>query len=63
MAPVVTTEHIEEVQAEKGRDPSLPPNHPINAMSPWRKMGVVLSLGYAGMLCNFSAAIANVAFP
>jgi hypothetical protein len=45
-----------------GHDLSLPPNHPINALSKWRKMGIVISLSYAGMLTNFSIAIANVAF-
>ncbi|EJT49814.1 hypothetical protein A1Q1_01040 [Trichosporon asahii var. asahii CBS 2479] len=57
--------HVEEVQpvvAGKGRDPTLPPNHPINAFSPMRKMGIVLSLAYAGCLANFAIAICNVSF-
>lgn len=55
--------HVEEVQpVGKGRDPTLPPNHPINAFSPLRKTGIVLSLAYAGCLANFAIAICNVSF-
>lgn len=50
-------------RARTGRDPTLPDNHPINAMSKFRKEMIVISLAYAGFLCNFSIAICNVAFP
>lgn len=59
----MSASYVEEVQpVAKGRDPSLPPNHPINAFSPLRKMGIVLSLAYAGCLANFAIAICNVSF-
>ncbi|WVW83541.1 hypothetical protein I302_105562 [Kwoniella bestiolae CBS 10118] len=46
-----------------GKDPSLPDNHPINALGRWRKFFILLTLSYSGFLANFSVAIIQVAFP
>ncbi|WVQ61881.1 uncharacterized protein L199_000014 [Kwoniella botswanensis] len=46
-----------------GKDPSLPPNHPINALGKWRKFFILITLSYSGFLANFSVAIIQVAFP
>lgn len=37
----------------KGQDPSLSPNHPINALSPLRKGLILVTLSYCGFLANF----------
>jgi len=51
-------------QLEKdGRNPDLPPNHPINALSNWRKFGILATLSFSGFLGQFSVAIILVAFP
>jgi hypothetical protein len=36
-----------------GRDPTLPSNHPINALSSTRKLAILCVLTYAGFLANF----------
>ncbi|WWC90310.1 uncharacterized protein L201_005243 [Kwoniella dendrophila CBS 6074] len=46
-----------------GKDPNLPANHPVNALSKWRKFFILLTLSYSGFLANFSVAIIQVAFP
>lgn len=46
-----------------GKNPNLPPNHPVNALSPWRKEAILYILSYAAMLANFGIAITLVAFP
>ncbi|WWC61522.1 uncharacterized protein I303_104106 [Kwoniella dejecticola CBS 10117] len=51
------------VAHQDGRDPSLPANHPINALNKWRKFFILLTLSYSGFLANFSVAIIQVAFP
>ncbi|GAA6049562.1 hypothetical protein JCM3770_000849 [Rhodotorula araucariae] len=43
-------------------DPSVPPNHPINALSPLRKFLILATLSYSGFLANFSVAIIQCAF-
>jgi len=39
---------------ESGKNPALPPNHPINALSPTRKWLILVTLSYAGLLGNFA---------
>ncbi|KAE8541563.1 hypothetical protein D1P53_002926 [Cryptococcus gattii VGV] len=46
-----------------GRDPSLPANHPVNALSAMRKFFILCILSYSGFLANFGIAIIQVAFP
>lgn len=46
-----------------GRNPDLPANHPINALSKWRKFGILVALSFSGFLGQFSVAIILVAFP
>ncbi|BGP44660.1 hypothetical protein JCM10450v2_000474 [Rhodotorula kratochvilovae] len=48
--------------ARSDSDPSLPPNHPINALSPLRKFLILTTLSYSGFLANFSVAIIQCAF-
>jgi len=60
-------DHDHEVSPEwdmikHGKNPNLPPNHPVNALSPWRKAYILGALAYAGMLANFSIAITQTAF-
>lgn len=45
-----------------GRDPLLPANHPVNALSKMRKLAILCTLSYAGFLANFSIAITQCAF-
>ncbi|TXT06171.1 hypothetical protein VHUM_03644 [Vanrija humicola] len=40
-----------------GRNPDLPPNHPINALSNWRKAGILASLCYCTFLNIFVVTI------
>jgi len=37
----------------KDRDPTLPDNHPINALGDWRKFFILCTLAYSGFLANF----------
>lgn len=46
-----------------GHDPTLPANHPINALSPIRKLAILGILSFAAFLANYSAAAFLVAFP
>jgi hypothetical protein len=46
-----------------GRNPDLPPNHPINALSNWRKFGILATLSFSGFLGQFAVAIILVSFP
>ncbi|KAM0756080.1 MFS general substrate transporter [Meredithblackwellia eburnea MCA 4105] len=46
-----------------GRDTSLPPNHPINQLSPFRKTLILCILSFCGFLANYSIAAIQVAFP
>lgn len=48
---------------KQGKNPNLPPNHPVNALSPWRKEALLWTLSYCGALANFGIAIVMVAFP
>lgn len=43
-------------------DPTLPPNHPINAFSASKKFGILVTLSFAGFLANYSAAAMQTAF-
>jgi len=51
-----------ESAVRDGRDPTLPPNHPINAFSKWKKLGILITLSFSGFLANYSAAAFQVAF-
>ncbi|KLT40406.1 MFS general substrate transporter [Cutaneotrichosporon oleaginosum] len=48
---------------QAGRNPDLPPNHPINALSNAHKMAILATLSFSGCLMNFIIAIVLVAFP
>lgn len=37
----------------KDRDPTLPGNHPINALGEWHKSFILCTLAYSGFLANF----------
>ena len=37
-----------------GRDPTLPANHPVNALSDRRKLAMLCTLSFAGLLANFA---------
>lgn len=50
-------------EEKAGRNPDLPANHPINALSKWRKFGILVTLAFSGWLGQFSVAIILVAFP
>lgn len=55
---------VAHYEAERGgRNPDLPPNHPINALSGFRKFMILVSLSFSGFLGQFTAAIILVAFP
>lgn len=43
---------LTSVQA--GRDPSLPANHPMNALSDRRKFAILCTLSFVGLLTNFA---------
>jgi hypothetical protein len=45
-----------------GIDPTLPANHPINALSKWTKLGILVTLSFSGFLANYTAAAFQVAF-
>jgi hypothetical protein len=65
MAPEMNTtphSHIHHEMLRGGIDPTLPPNHPINALSKWRKLGIPVSLSFSGFLANYTAAAFQVAF-
>jgi hypothetical protein len=44
--------HLELFKA--GRDPTLPPNHPVNALSDRRKFAILCTLSFVGLLANFA---------
>lgn len=46
-----------------GRSHELPPEHPVNALSKFRKFMILVSLSFSGFLGQFTAAIILVAFP
>ncbi|KLT43933.1 MFS general substrate transporter [Cutaneotrichosporon oleaginosum] len=52
-----------ESRHARERNPDLPPNHPVNALSPWRKFAALVALSFSGFLGQFTAAIILVAFP
>ena len=52
---------LDDVRAD-GRDPSLHPDHPINALSNKRKWAILLTLSWAGFVANYSAAAHLTAF-
>lgn len=45
-----------------GRDPTLHPDHPVNALGKWRKFGILMALSWAGFVANYSAASHLTAF-
>lgn len=45
------------------KDATLPPNHPINALTATRKFVILCILAYTGFVPNFSIAIVLTAFP
>ncbi len=42
----------------KGRDPTLPANHPVNALSDRRKFAILCTLSFSGLLANFASVLA-----
>lgn len=51
------SDHASRVAMEKaGRNPDLPPNHPINALSNAHKFMILVTLSFSGCLMNFMCA-------
>ncbi|ORY73633.1 major facilitator superfamily domain-containing protein [Leucosporidium creatinivorum] len=62
-SPVSLEAQKQAQSTSSDRDPTLAENHPINALSEWRKFFILCTLSYSGFLANFSIAITQVAFP
>ncbi|KAL1409390.1 hypothetical protein Q8F55_003373 [Vanrija albida] len=57
-----TADAARAAQLAQGRNPDLPPTHPVNALSRWRKAAILGTLSYCALLGNFAVAIILVAF-